>query len=126
MMSKRIEDYGIIGNMVSAALVGRDGSIDWLCLPRFDSAACFSALLGGPEHGRWAIAPAANEIEVTRGYLSGTLVLETVFTTAEGSASLTDFMYRRNGSSELVRIVRGLQGEVSMRTEIVVRFDYGA
>ena len=88
--------------------------------------ACFSALLGGPEHGRWLIAPAANEIQVTRRYLSDTLILETVFTTAEGSASLIDFMYRRNGSSELVRIVKGLQGQVSMRTEIVVRFDYGA
>src|SRR5258708_24126084 len=125
-MALRIEDDAVIGNCETVALVGRNGSIDWLCLPRFDSAACFSALLGGPEHGRWAIAPAANEIEATRRYLSDTLILETVFTTAEGSASLIDFMYRRNGSSELVRIVKGLQGQVSMRTEIVVRFDYGA
>ncbi len=82
-MALRIEDYAVIGNCETVALVGRNGSIDWLCLPRFDSAACFSALLGGPEHGRWAIAPAANEIEITRRYLSDTLILETVFTTAE-------------------------------------------
>ena len=125
-MPLRIEDYAVIGNCETAALVGRDGSIDWLCLPRFDSSACFCALLGGPEHGRWLIAPAQNDVEVTRRYLSDTLILETVFTTADGSVSLTDFMYRRNGSSELVRIVKGLQGEVPMRTELVVRFDYGA
>jgi GH15 family glucan-1,4-alpha-glucosidase len=125
-MPLRIEDYAVIGNCETAALVGRDGSIDWLCLPRFDSGACFCALLGGPEHGRWLIAPAQNDVQITRRYLGGTLILETVFTTADGSASLTDFMYRRNGSSELVRIVRGIQGQVAMRTEIVVRFDYGS
>src|SRR5665811_2055429 len=107
----RIEDYGLIGDTQTAALVGRDGSIDWLCLPRFDSGACFCALLGGPEHGRWLIAPTQNEVKITRHYLSDTLILETIFTTADGSVSLTDFMYRRNGSSELVRIVTGLQGE---------------
>jgi GH15 family glucan-1,4-alpha-glucosidase len=108
-------------------LVGRDGSIDWLCLPRFDSAACFSALLGGPEHGRWLIAPTDDDdVQVTRRYLDNTLILETVFTTPAGSVSLVDFMYRRNGSSELVRIVKGLQGEVALRTELIVRFDYGA
>ena len=125
-MPLRIEDYAVIGNCETAALVGRDGSIDWLCLPRFDSSACFCALLGGPEHGRWLIAPTQNDAKITRRYLSDTLILETVFTTAGGSVSLTDFMYRRDGSSELVRIVRGLQGEVAMRTELVVRFDYGA
>jgi GH15 family glucan-1,4-alpha-glucosidase len=125
-MPLRIEDYAVIGNCETAALVGRDGSIDWLCLPRFDSSACFSALLGGPEHGRWLIAPAQNDVQITRRYLGGTLILETVFTTADGSVSLTDFMYRRNGSSELVRIVRGIRGQVAMRTEVVVRFDYGA
>ena len=125
-MPLRIEDYAVIGNCETAALVGRDGSIDWLCLPRFDSSACFCALLGGPEHGRWLIAPIQNEAKITRQYLSDTLILETVFTTAGGSVSLTDFMYRRDGSSELVRVVRGLQGEVPMRTELVVRFDYGA
>ncbi len=125
-MPLRIEDYAVIGNCESVALVGRDGSIDWLCLPRFDSAACFSALLGGPEHGRWLIAPAQSDVQITRRYLSDTLILETIFTTPDGSVSLTDFMYRRNGSSELVRIVTGLRGEVPMRSEIIVRFDYGA
>jgi GH15 family glucan-1,4-alpha-glucosidase len=125
-MPLRIEDYAVIGNCESVALVGRDGSIDWLCLPRFDSAACFSALLGGPEHGRWLIAPAQSDVQITRRYLSDTLILETIFTTPDGSVSLTDFMYRRNGSSELVRIVTGLRGEVPMRSEMIVRFDYGA
>jgi len=125
-MPLRIEDYAVIGNCETVALVGRDGSIDWLCLPRFDSSACFSALLGGPEHGRWLIAPAHDDVRITRRYLGDTLILETVFTTADGSASLTDFMYRRDGSSELVRIVRGLQGELSIRTEVIVRFDYGS
>src|ERR1700729_593081 len=114
-MPLRIEDYAVIGNCETAALVGRNGSIDWLCLPRFDSAACFSALLGGPEHGRWLIAPTQNEVEITRSYLSDTLILETVFTTPDGSVSLTDFMYRRNGSSGVGRIVRGLQGEIPIR-----------
>ena len=126
-MPLRIEDYAVIGNCETAALVGRDGSIDWLCLPRFDSGACFCALLGGPEHGRWLIAPADKMTSKSRGATSSdTLILETVFTTRGGSVSLTDFMYRRDGSSELVRIVRGLEGEVPMRTELVVRFDYGA
>src|SRR5271167_2267700 len=126
MANLRIEDYALIGDCATAALVGRDGSIDWLCLPRFDSGACFSALLGGPEHGRWLIAPTQGDVGITRRYSGDTLILETVFTTADGSASLVDFMYRRNGSSELVRIVRGLRGQVSMRTDLVVRFDYGA
>ena len=125
-MPLRIEDYAVIGNGETVALVGRDGSIDWLCLPRFDSSACFCALLGSPEHGRWLIAPAQNDIRITRRYLGDTLILETIFTTASGSASLIDFMYRRDGASELVRIVRGLQGQVSMRTELIVRFDYGS
>ncbi|MGA8582826.1 MAG: glycoside hydrolase family 15 protein [Roseiarcus sp.] len=125
-MPLRIEDYAVIGNGETVALVGRDGSIDWLCLPRFDSSACFCALLGSPEHGRWLIAPAQNDIRITRRYFGDTLILETIFTTASGSASLIDFMYRRDGASELVRIVRGLQGQVSMRTELIVRFDYGS
>ncbi len=126
-MPLRIEDYAIIGNCETAALVGRDGSIDWLCLPRFDSGACFAALLGGPEHGRWLVAPAEErDVRITRRYLDNTLVLETVFTTPSGSVSLTDFMHRRNGGSDLVRIVKAVQGEVPMRTELVVRFDYGA
>jgi GH15 family glucan-1,4-alpha-glucosidase len=125
-MPLHIEDYAVIGNCETAALVGRDGSIDWLCLPRFDSAACFSALLGGPEHGRWLIAPQQDDVQIRRRYLDSTLILETVFKTPQGSVSLIDFMYRRDGSSELVRIVRGIEGEVAMRTELVVRFDYGA
>jgi GH15 family glucan-1,4-alpha-glucosidase len=125
-MPLRIEDYAVIGNCETVALVGRDGSIDWLCAPRFDSSACFSALLGGPEHGRWLIAPTDDDVRIARRYLDNTLILETIFTTADGSVSLTDFMYRRNGSSELVRIVTGLQGEVAMRTELTVRFDYGS
>src|SRR5713101_1112467 len=107
-MPLRIEDYAVIGNCETAALVGRDGSIDWLCLARFDSAACFSALLGGPEHGRWLIAPADDDIQITRRYLDDTLVFETLFKTPQGAVSLTDFKYRRDGASELVRIVRGV------------------
>jgi GH15 family glucan-1,4-alpha-glucosidase len=125
-MPLRIEDYAVIGNCETVALVGRDGSIDWLCLPRFDSAACFSALLGGAEHGRWLLAPAEENVQVARRYLDNTLILETVFKTPQGSVALIDYMYRRDGSSELVRIVRGVEGEVAMRTELVVRFDYGA
>ncbi len=125
-MSNRIEDYAVIGNCETLALVGRDGSIDWLCLPRYDSAACFAALLGEPKHGRWLIAPAADDVRVSRRYCGDTLVLETVFRTASGAVSLVDFMSRRDGASVLVRLVRGLQGEVAMRMELVARFDYGA
>jgi GH15 family glucan-1,4-alpha-glucosidase len=125
-MPNRIEDYAVIGNCETVALVGRDGSIDWLSLPRFDSAACFSALLGEPKHGRWLIAPAEEDFGVTRRYRDDTLILETVFRTEHGAACLIDFMSRRDGSSELVRLVRGLEGEVAMRMELIARFDYGA
>ena len=125
-MPSRIEDYAVIGNCETLALVGRDGSIDWLSLPRFDSAACFSALLGEPKHGRWLIAPAEKDFRTTRRYRGDTLILETVFRTERGAACLIDFMTRRDGSSELVRIVQGLEGEVAMRMELVVRFGYGA
>jgi GH15 family glucan-1,4-alpha-glucosidase len=125
-MPNRIEDYAVIGNCETVALVGRDGSIDWLSLPRFDSAACFSALLGEPKHGRWLIAPAEKGFGVTRRYRGDTLILETVFKTEHGSACLIDFMTRRDGSSELVRLVRCLEGEVAMRMELIARFDYGA
>ena len=91
-MSKPIEDYGLIGNMISAALVSRDGSIDWLCLPRFDSPACFAALVGDENNGRWRIAPESGEFSVTRRYLPDTAVLETRFETSTGVATLTDFM----------------------------------
>jgi len=125
-MPNRIEDYAVIGNCETVALVGRDGSIDWLSLPRFDSAACFSALLGEPKHGRWLIAPAEKDFGATRRYRDDTLILETVFRTEHGAACLIDFMTRRDGSSELVRLVRGLEGEVAMRMELIARFDYGA
>jgi GH15 family glucan-1,4-alpha-glucosidase len=125
-VASRIEDYAVIGACETMALVGRDGSIDWLCLPRFDSDSCFAALLGDREHGRWLIAPVGAEPTVTRRYLGATMVLETVFETKDGAVALTDFMTRREGVSDLVRIVRGLRGTVSMQTELIVRFNYGA
>jgi GH15 family glucan-1,4-alpha-glucosidase len=125
--SKRIEDYGLIGNMISAALVARDGSIDWLCLPRFDSAACFAALLGGPEHGRWLIAPNAGDVRATRRYLADTAVLETRFESETGAATLIDFMPLTEDEEkvDVVRIVRGVRGEMTMRMELILRFNYG-
>ncbi|HEY1301056.1 MAG TPA: glycoside hydrolase family 15 protein [Stellaceae bacterium] len=125
MAQQRIEDYALIGDCGTAALVGRNGSIDWLCLPRFDSGACFAALLGGPEHGRWLIAPADPKPKVTRHYHDGSLILETRFDTAEGSVSLIDFFRPRHGTPNLVRLVRGCGGRVAMRHEIILRFDYG-
>jgi len=125
-MPSRIEDYAVIGNCETLALIGRDGSIDSLCLPRFDSPARFAALLGEPKHGRWLIAPATDDARVTRRYLGDTLVLETVFRTANGAACLIDFMARREGACDVVRLVRGLQGDVAMRMELIARFDYGA
>ena len=122
----RIEDYALIGDCQTAALVGRDGSIDWLCWPRFDSAACFAALLGGPENGYWRIAPARAGGAVTRRYLPDTLILETEFETAEGAVTLVDFMPVRSLQSDLVRIVVGKRGRVAMESEGVLRFDYGA
>ena len=124
-MALRIEDYAIIGDCKSAALVGSDGSIDWLCWPRFNSAACFAALLGTPENGRWVIAPALAPLGVTRQYRPGTLVLETEFTTESGRAVILDFMPPADGA-ELVRIVVGRSGRVDFRTEFVARFDYGS
>jgi len=126
-MPGRIEDYGLIGDRETAALVGRDGSIDWLCWPRFDSDACFAALLGGPEHGRWLLAPADPPAQVRRRYRPGTLVLETEFETAEGAlAVLTDAMPERGTDSDLVRVVTGRRGRVAFRSELVLRFAYGA
>jgi GH15 family glucan-1,4-alpha-glucosidase len=125
-MSKPIEDYAVIGNCESVALVARDGSIDWLGLPRFDSAACFAALLGGPEHGHWIIAPTAADARVSRRYRGDTLILETEFETADGSVCLIDFMARRENASDLMRIVRGVRGKVALKTTLVVRFDYGS
>ena len=103
----RIEDYALIGDCHSAALVGRDGSIDWLCWPRFDSPACFAALLGRSEHGRWKIAPAQKQFRVSRRYREDTLILETEFETASGAATLIDFMPPRDEHSNIVRIVIG-------------------
>ena len=125
-MPSRIEDYALIGDCETAALVARDGSIDWLCWPRFDSAACFAALLGNPEHGRWLVAPLDSAPRVTRRYRDGTLVLETDFEATDGAATLIDFMPVRGSNSDLVRVVVGRRGRIAMRTELALRFDYGA
>ena len=124
-MAARIEDYAIIGDCRTAALVSRDGSIDWFCCPRFDSDACFAALLGTPEHGRWSIAPVA-PARVTRRYRPNTLVLETHFETRDGAAMLVDFMPLRSGNPAIVRLVIGTRGQVAMSTELILRFGYGA
>jgi GH15 family glucan-1,4-alpha-glucosidase len=126
-MSVPIEDYGIIGNTRTAALVSRGGSIDWLCLPRFDSESVFAALLGTPEHGRWLIAPEDPDARSSRRYRGETGILETRFETAEGSATVIDFMPLIEGEDQLdlIRLVRADQGCVRMRTEIILRFDYG-
>ena len=121
-----IENYALIGDCHTAALVGSDGSIDWLCLPRFDSGACFAALLGGPEHGRWMIAPVARAPRVRRKYRGESLILETEFDTDEGSVRITDFMPLSAERRDLVRIVEGLSGRVNLRMELTVRFDYGS
>lgn len=125
-MPLRIEDYALIGDCETAALVGIDGSIDWLCWPRFDSDACFAALLGSPEHGRWQIRPAGHNARVTRRYRGDSLILETRFETAEGAVVLVDCMPPRTGDSDIVRIVFGERGSVRMQMELVVRFGYGA
>jgi GH15 family glucan-1,4-alpha-glucosidase len=123
----RIEDYGLIGDMHAAALVGRDGSVDWLCLPRFDSASCFTRLLGDERHGRWCVAPVGEPRASSRRYRPGTLVLETDFETADGAVRVIDFMPRRGkGPPCLIRIVEGLSGRVPMRMELSLRPDYGS
>ena len=123
-MSAPIESYGLIGDCQTAALVGLDGSIDWLCWPRFDSDACFAALLGSPSNGRWLIGT-EKEAKVTRRYRPDTLILETRFETETGAATVTDFMLPRGRTSDLVRIVHGESGEVEMCMELVLRFGYG-
>ena len=122
-----IEDYAVIGDCETAALVSRDGSVDWLCWPRFDSPACFAALLGARDNGRWRIAPRNLAPERTRrSYRGDTLVLETTMETPDGDAvAVIDFMPPRSGKSDMVRVVRGLRGRVAMRMELVLRFDYG-
>jgi GH15 family glucan-1,4-alpha-glucosidase len=125
-MSLPIENYALIGDCHTAALVGNDGSIDWLCLPRFDSEACFAALLGGPDHGRWLVAPAAQVRQMRRKYRGESLVLETEFDTDDGSVRIIDFMPLSDRRWDIVRIVEGLSGRVRLRMELIVRFDYGA
>ena len=121
----RIEDYALVGDTETAALVGRDGSIDWLCWPRFDSGACFAALLGGDHNGRWLIAPCGEVRSIARRYREGTLILETTFETSDGTVTLTDFMPPRGKASDLVRLLTCTRVQVRMRTELVIRFDYG-
>ncbi|MBM7112783.1 glycoside hydrolase family 15 protein [Archangium primigenium] len=126
-MSGPIEDYALIGDTQTAALVGRDGSIDWLCLPRFDSGACFAALLGKPEHGRWKLAPSCpGQVTATRRYRPDSLVLETEYTTPEGVVRVVDCMPPRDRTPDVVRVVQGIRGRVSMNMQLVIRFDYGS
>lgn len=125
-MSSRIEDYGLIGDCETAALVGRDGSIDWMCWPAFDSDACFAALLGTSKNGRWKIAPSEQITRSTRRYRDKTLILETCFETADGAVALIDFMPPRGNASDVVRLVRGIRGKVKLRMELVIRFGFGA
>ncbi|HZK91778.1 MAG TPA: glycoside hydrolase family 15 protein [Stellaceae bacterium] len=125
-MPSKIEDYALIGDCETGALVARDGSIDWLCWPRFDSGACFAALLGGPEHGRWLIGPADASARSTRHYRTDTLILETDHETADGAVTVLDFMPLRGQASDIVRMVIGRRGRVAMRVELVLRFDYGS
>jgi GH15 family glucan-1,4-alpha-glucosidase len=125
-MSLRLEDYGLIGDTQTAALVGLDGSIDWLCLPRFDSGACFAALLGEPRHGRWRLAPSSPITATRRRYRNASLVLETEFQTGQGVVRIVDCMPPRHTDPDLVRIVEGVRGEVSIDLELIVRFDYGS
>jgi GH15 family glucan-1,4-alpha-glucosidase len=122
-----IEDYALIGDLESAALVSRAGAVEWLCLPRFDSPSCFTALLGDERHGRWLLAPAGEVQQVSRRYRPGTLVLETDFDTADGTVRVVDFMPRRgHDAPRLMRIVEGIRGRVPMRMELAVRPDYGS
>jgi GH15 family glucan-1,4-alpha-glucosidase len=121
---RRIEDYALLGDLQTAALVERGGSIDWLCFPRFDSGACFAALLGGPEHGRWLLSPVSDGAS-SRRYLHDTLVLETTWENDEGRVRVLDFMPPRGKAPDVARIVEGLSGRVRMRSELVIRFDYG-
>src|SRR3984957_5379642 len=124
-MSRPIEDYALVGDLQSAALVSRDGSIDWLCLPRFDSEACFAALLGDERYGYWQIAPAGDFTRIRRRYRPGTLVLETEFSTASGVVRLVDCMPPRAGDPVIIRLVEGVAGRVDMRMTLAARFEYG-
>ncbi len=123
-MAQKIEDYALIGDCETAALVGRDGSIDWLCWPAFDSDACFCAILGDETNGRWLIAP-KDEAKISRRYLGDNLILETRFATEGGEVALVDFMPPRGKASDIVRLVRGIKGSVRMRMQLVIRFGFG-
>ncbi|WP_369238641.1 glycoside hydrolase family 15 protein [Streptomyces sp. R21] len=125
-MHRRIEDYALIGDERTAALVGRDGSVDWLCLPRFDSGACFAALLGDKDNGHWRIAPKGAGLCTRRAYRPDTLVLDSEWETDEGAVRVTDLMPQRDKASDLVRVVEGLSGRVTVRSTIRLRFDYGS
>ena len=124
-MACKIEDYGLIGDCETAALVGRDGSIDWLCWPAFDSDACFAALLGTSKEGRWLIAPTEKIAKTTRRYWGDTLILETRFETETGTVVVIDFMPPRGKASDIVRLVRGVRGRTKLRMELVIRFGFG-
>jgi GH15 family glucan-1,4-alpha-glucosidase len=124
-MAQRIEDYALIGDCQTAALVGRNGSIDWLCLPRFDSGACFASLLANPRHGRWLLCPGA-PAKSRRRYVDNTLVLLTEHETADGLVEVSDFMPLRDGEQHLIRSVEGRHGRVDMRMEFILRLDYGS
>jgi GH15 family glucan-1,4-alpha-glucosidase len=125
-MPLQLEDYALIGDTQTAALVGRDGSVDWMCMPRFDSPACFAALLGGPGHGRWLLAPAGEPRKTAWRYRDSALLLETTHETDDGTVRVLDFMPPRGAAPDIVRIVEGVRGRVPMRMELVVRFDYGS
>src|SRR5919201_6257225 len=122
----QIEDYALLSDLQTAALVSREGSIDWACFPRFDSGACFAALVGGPEHGRWLLAPTLRPRRLERRYRHDTLVLDTTFETEEGAVRVIDFMPPRGEAPDIVRIVEGLDGRVPMRSELVIRYDFGS
>src|SRR5450631_3396540 len=125
-MSLLIENYALVGDCHTAALVGSDGSIDWLCLPRFDSGACFAALLGGREHGRWLLTPEGEIRSTRRRYRDGSLVLETDYETADGAVTVIDCMPVRAQAPDLIRVVEGKRGQVRMKMELIIRFDYGS
>src|SRR5262245_56544832 len=125
-MALPLEDYALIGDCETAALVSRTGSIDWLCWPRFDSSACFAALLGHREHGRWILHAADPAARVSWQYRHNTLILETRIETESGVVTVIDFMPPRGRNSDVVRVVRGDRGSVSMKTELILRFDYGS
>ncbi|MEY2548325.1 MAG: hypothetical protein QOD64_907, partial [Verrucomicrobiota bacterium] len=121
----KIEDYAFLSDTQTAALVGRDGSVDWLCFPRFDSGACFAALLGDRNNGRWAFTPTEEITATRRRYSDGTLILETEIETKNGAVRLIDFMPPRGENPDIVRIIEGIRGEVALKMELIIRFDYG-